>query len=419
MSAANFAEAGGLSVILVNPNVSEQMGGEAIKALQIYQELARQGVRVHQVTHERVKPELDRKFPELSVSYVRDGWVQKALARIGPLPLVLEMIFLGKAVGLIKQLAQERPGSIVHFSSPVSPMLPYFRVPGAPVIIGPINGNIHYPVSFRHRETMPYRVRRRLHRSIQFLHRLTFSGKQRADALLVAGGPRTYQSPRMAGCRDEQFVNSINTGVLDRLYASPRITHSGRNPRFFQNGRLVKHKGTDLAIRSLQRTRNPVELDIIGTGPELENLKALTAKLSLKDRVRFLGWLEDHSRLADTLRPYRAFVFPSLAEAHGIVVVEAMVMGLPVIALNWGGPSLLVTPETGVLIDPVNEEHVINELAKAMDRLAEDGELAERMSIAGRQRVVENGFLWSAVIRDWIALYSRVLEARKADSAAA
>ncbi len=137
---------------------------------------------------------------------------------------------------------------------------------------------------------------------------------------------------------------------------------------------------------------------------------------SIEFRVKFIGWIEDHSRLADTLRQYRAFVFPSLAEAHGIVVLEAMVLGLPVITLNWGGPGLLVTPETGVLIDPIDEEQVINELAWAMDRLAEDGELAEKMSIAGRQRVVDNGFLWSAVIRDWTMLYRRVLATRKADA---
>ncbi len=416
MNTAGLPNSDGLSVILVNPNVSEGMGGEGIKALQICQELARQGVNVHQVTHVRAKPELDRKFPDMRVSYVADGWAQKALNRIGPLRPLLGIIFQRKALRPIKELAKDWPGSIVHFSSPVSPVLPYFRVPGSPVIIGPLNGNIHYPPSFRHRETRPYRVRRRLHPWIQFVLRFTFSGKRRADALLVAGGQRTYQSLRMAGCRDEQFVDSINTGVLDRLYKSPRITHSGPNFRFFQNGRLVRHKGTDLVIKSLKRTRNSIELDIIGKGPELENLKALTAKLSLTDRVKFIGWIEDHSRLADILRQYRAFVFPSLAEAHGIVVLEAMVLGLPVITLNWGGPGLLVTPETGVLIDPIDEEQVINELAWAMDRLAEDGELAEKMSIAGRQRVVENGFLWSAVIRDWTMLYRRVLATRKADA---
>jgi glycosyltransferase involved in cell wall biosynthesis len=216
----------------------------------------------------------------------------------------------------------------------------------------------------------------------------------------------------MAGCKESQLVASIDSGVLDRLYEEPRARHSGRNLRFFQNGRLVEHKGTDMAIRALTKTRNPVELDIIGRGPELEKLKALVGELKLEDRVKFIEWIPDHSKLAEMLRQYRAFVFPSLAEANGIVVQEAMVMGLPVITLNWGGPAMLVTPETGILIEPTDEEHVVSELAKAMDLLAEDGELAESMSIAGRNRAVANGFLWSGVIRSWVDVYQRVLAAR-------
>jgi glycosyltransferase involved in cell wall biosynthesis len=401
-------QTGDLSVILVSPNVSEQMGGEAIKALQIYLELERQGVLVHQVTHDRVKPELDRKYPEMRVSYVKDSKLEQTLVRIGPLSPLLNPIFLWKATRLAKQVLKQHPGSVIHFTSPVSPVLPYFRVHGASVVIGPINGNIHYPPAFRDRESSSYRWRRWLHPILQFLHRHTITGKQHADALLVAGGARTYESLKMCGCRDQQFVDSIDSGVMDRLYENPRITHTGRNLRFFQNGRLVRHKGTDLVIKALKHTRNRIEFDIIGRGPALDGLKALTAELGLEDRVHFIEWIADHSKVAETLRQYRAFVFPSLAEANGIVVQEAMVQGLPVIALDWGGPSLLVTPATGILIEPRSEEYVIGELARAMDLLAEDGQLAEQMSIAGRQRAIEDGYLWSGIIERWTPVYQRV-----------
>ncbi len=399
-----------LSLILISPNVSEQMGGEAIKALQIYLELRRQGVRVFQITHDRVRDELERKFPDMEVSFVADSKLQVVLNRLTPLSPLLGIVFLWKATRIARKILKDRPGSIVHFVAPVSPVLPYFRLPGAPVVIGPLNGNIHFPSSFRRAEPASYRMRRWLHPVLQFLNRFTLQGKQHADALLVAGGERTYQSLRWCGCRDEQFVDSIDSGVLDRLYTSPRISHVGKNVRFFQNGRLVLHKGTDLVIKALKRTRNPIEFDIIGRGPELDNLRALTAKLNLGDRVRFIEWIPDHSKVAEMLREYRAFVFPSLAEANGIVVQEAMVQGLPVITLNWGGPSLLVTRETGIAIEPINEEYVVDQLANAMDILSEDGELAERMSIAGRKRAVDNGYLWSGVIRNWLFVYRRIQE---------
>jgi glycosyltransferase involved in cell wall biosynthesis len=405
-----------LSLILVSPNVSEQMGGEAIKALQIYFELARQGAQVHQITHQRVRDELSRKFPEMKVSYVKDTWPQKLLFRIGLLspamsimsgPLIA-IIFQWRASRLAGKLLRNNPHSLVHFTSPVSPAMPYFRIPEAAVIIGPINGNIHHPPAFRYRETLSYRAQRQLRGLLQLLVRLPFAGKRDARALLLAGGERTRRSLLLAGCRDEQFVESLDSGVLDRLWQAPRISHTGRNVRFVHNGRLVAHKGTDLAIKSLKRTRSPIMLDIIGHGPELPKLRALTKELELESRVKFIEWIADHSKLGEALQSYRAFVFPSLAEANGIVVQEAMVMGLPVIALNWGGPASLVTTETGILINPISETYVIDELAKAMDCLADDGELAERMSVAGRRRANDAGFLWSSLIQQWAEVYRAV-----------
>jgi len=416
LSRANVARP---SVILVSPNVSEQMGGEAIKALQIYLELKHLGIHVHQITHDRVKAELDCNYPDMEVSYVKDTNLQRILCRIGPLAPSLNIIFQWRATRLAKQVLREYPESVIHFTSPVSPVLPYFRVFGACVVIGPINGNIHYPASFRSREPFSYRTRRWLHPILQFLHRHLIVGKRHADALLVAGGERTYESLRMCGCRDEQFIDSIDSGVLDRLDSNARISHAGTNLRFFQNGRLVQHKGSDLVIKALRKTRNPIEFDIIGRGPELGNLKTLTAALNLQDRVHFIEWIPDHSKVAETLRQYRALVFPSLAEANGIVVQEAMVQGLPVIALDWGGPSLLVTPESGVLIKPFSEEQVVSELANAMDLLAVDAQLAERMSIAGRKRARDCGYLWSGVIRNWISVYHQVYERRHRESHAA
>jgi glycosyltransferase involved in cell wall biosynthesis len=410
MTAAVASPGKKFDVILIAPNVSEQMGGEAIKALQIYLELERQGVRVHQVTHERVRRELAKNFPQMSVSYIADTVTEKLLYRISIFEQFLNMLFLRSAAKRAGIVLGENPGALVHFTSPVSPVLPYPNMVNATVVIGPINGNIHYPPGFRHRERLSYKVRRWLHPSMQFLHRIMFSGKRKANALLVAGGERTYESLRMAGCSEKQFVNSIDSGIMDRLYDQPRITHEGKNLRFFHNGRLVEHKGTDLIIKSLLKTRNRIELDIIGRGPELDQLKALAKNLSLEDRVQFIEWVADHSKLAEMLRQYRAFVFPSLAEANGIVVQEAMVQGLPVIACNWGGPSLLVTPETGVLIDPVGEDYVIEQLASSMDRLAEDGNLAETMSIQARERAYNHGYLWSGVIRDWRKTYTKVTE---------
>lgn len=128
--------------------------------------------------------------------------------------------------------------------------------------------------------------------------------------------------------------------------------------------------------------------------------------------MNFIPWVKEHSDLQRMLREYRGFVFPSLAEANGIVVQEAMMMGLPVVCLDWGGPALLVTKETGIAIEPRGEDYVTTELAKAMDTLGEQPDYADQISIAARERAIREGFSWPEIIRRWTAMY-RELAAKK------
>jgi len=68
-----------------------------------------------------------------------------------------------------------------------------------------------------------------------------------------------------------------------------------------------------------------------------------------------------------------------------------------------------VTAETGVLFEPLGEEHVVRELARAMDLLSQDGELAQRMAVAARERALRDGYLWSGIAADFIRLYRRLV----------
>jgi hypothetical protein len=99
-----------LYIILVSPNVSEQMGGEAIKALQIYLELKRQGIRVHQITHERVKPELDSKYPDMKVSYLSDTKLERTSHRLG-FAFGVGLVFLWRAARINYSLHGSRVSS--------------------------------------------------------------------------------------------------------------------------------------------------------------------------------------------------------------------------------------------------------------------------------------------------------------------
>ena len=91
-------------------------------------------------------------------------------------------------------------------------------------------------------------------------------------------------------------------------------------------------------------------------------------------------------------------------------MLEAMAMGLPVIATKWGGPADYLDENTGILIEPTGRESFINEIAEAMIRLAESPELRAQLGHAARTRVVAE-FDWERKIDFILEVYARAAQA--------
>ncbi|MBB5686639.1 glycosyltransferase family 4 protein [Sphingobium boeckii] len=393
-------------VLLVAPNISRKMGGEALKALQILLGLEALGIDVVQVTHSRVRDEVQAMNLTTQVVFVEDHPIEKLFYKLRlnwPLMVVSGWLLHRRAL----QCARATNPWLVHFTSPISPTLPYFRFPKFPVVIGPLNGNILHPAAFSDRETLAKRAGSLMLWPMQKLGGALFRGKRKAT-LLVAGGGRTVRALRLGGCSDARMVPSLDSGVDPDLAAAPRIQHVGHKARFVFIGRLVRYKGCDLAIRAL-RLAPGATIDIYGDGEERAALEDLAGREGVADRVNFLGWFPAGKALFDQLRQYRAFVFPSLAEANGIVVQEAMMLGLPVIALDWGGPALLLDSDKGILIAPDDEAAVVASIAAAMRRLAEDANEANRLSANARAEAERAGYSWPFLLKSWIGTYDRAL----------
>ena len=403
--------AGGASVdrptriLLVAPNISRRMGGEGLKALQIHLELRGMGFEVHQVTHARVRAEIERDYPALAVDYVEDDAVQVALhrTRLGPLLTLLNAWQLHRRA---LRVADSIDPWVVHFTSPISPVQPYFRFPGHPVVIGPLNGNIQHPPAFRDRESRVKALTSRVLRPVQSLLGALFRGKRDA-VILVAGGERTMRALRLGGCSDTQLVPTLDCGIPDALIDRPRAVQQGHNPRFVFLGRLVRYKACDLAIRAVAAADPRVMLDVIGDGPERQRLEALATTLGVADRIRFHGWMQPGPALYDRLDTYRGLVMPTLAEANGIAFQEAMTLGVPIICLDWGGPQELLGADDAVMIAPDDPAAVVAALAAAMTRLADDPDTADRLAARARARALDAGFRWRDLLHRWEDVYRR------------
>lgn len=395
-------------VILIAPNVSEQMGGEGIKALQIFRELRKAHPNVVQITHARNRVELTTRLGLAGVEFVPDTPLMVLLWKTVVLRWLIDPLFFRKAIVLAESIAA-RQGKrnrevIIHQTEPNSPVVRRSLSKHHINVFGPINGNIYYPPAFRRHETSTARLRRKLHFSLQRLNSILPEGLKRADLIFYAGGERTKASLLAAGCSERKLSRTPDCGIPEELLLRPRIIHDGTNHRFVHYGRLVFHKGTALVIESLTKTNSPVSLDIIGRGPELESCQRLVKELQLDGRVKFIDWYPKRDDLFGALVQYRGVVLPSIEDANGIVIQEAMALGLPAICLAWGGPQLLIEHGvSGFLVPPTDRASIVTTIAAHMDRLSTDPVLAESMSQASRDSAT--AWRWSKLIRDWLQTY--------------
>jgi glycosyltransferase involved in cell wall biosynthesis len=391
-------------VFLISQRFGQSAGGEAVKAHQYADFLLAQGHDVTVFTHART---LGHGMA-LAMSRLRttpDSALQRVLWRLPLLRGLLGTYFHFKIRGLVLDEALKGGAApVLHYISPVSPVALRFPPQGFEVVLGPLTGNIYYPPAFRTRMSLADRFRERLHALSQVVFRRLAPEKPRMSRILVSGYERTRASLRLAGANEDQMLDVVDAGVSGAIFARPRLTHQGENLRFVCSGRLVDHKAIDLAIRALARADAGLRLDIYGDGERRAALEALVRDLGLQGRVEFKGWLTRHEDLLDALRAYRGYVFPSLAEANGIAMQEAMAMGLPVITLKWGGPAMLADDDSTLFVMPDSEEAVVAGIAMAMNRLAQDPSLAESLSIKARARA-EQLFTWDAVAESWQKAY--------------
>jgi glycosyltransferase involved in cell wall biosynthesis len=173
-------------------------------------------------------------------------------------------------------------------------------------------------------------------------------------------------------------------------------------------GRLVPLKGVDLLLRAFAEVadESPARLTIVGDGPQREELEALAATLGIEKQVDFTGWL-DPDACAQALNDCDLFVFPSLQEAGGVVVLEAMAAARPVVAARWGGPAELLDDDCAILLDVESRETFHQELVSAIRALCIDPVRRRRLGLAGRRRA-ELEYDWNGLVDRTIAVYREV-----------
>jgi glycosyltransferase involved in cell wall biosynthesis len=179
-----------------------------------------------------------------------------------------------------------------------------------------------------------------------------------------------------------------------------RTVQNAGGMKFLFVGRFLGLKGMALGLAAFAiaaRHHPDATLTMVGKGPVGPAWRKLAHKLGIADRVRWIDWLP-HEDVEALYASHDVLLFPSLHDSGGLVLLEAMSRGLPVVCLNLGGPGVIVDETSGVKVEVAgrSRREVEAALAAALECLLDSPELLASLSKGAQERATR--FNWDSLI---------------------
>ncbi|NOT40050.1 MAG: glycosyltransferase [Alphaproteobacteria bacterium] len=334
----------------------------------------------------------------------------------GLLPLQLYYLFWQIfCVKVARQAAHHhRPELVWHITFGVIRVPSFLWRLGLPFVFGPAGGGERAPLRMRQDYTLAGHLRDGLRdvlnliSSLDPLMWLTFA---RSDLILT----KTRQSARFVPWRWRNKTKVfLELGV--RALGEEGPAGSGGSIRFLYAGGFIYLKAITLAIRAFAafvRLGGVGRFTLVGRGPERSRAEALAKQLGVDALIDWVSWV-DQRELARIYATHDVFVFPSLHDSSGNVVIEALSHGLPVVCFDLGGPAEIVTSDCGVIQSTagLSAHAAAATLGRTLKALQDDASGRERLSSGARQRAEE--FLWPRRVEAAIDLISGALSVGRA-----
>jgi glycosyltransferase involved in cell wall biosynthesis len=289
-----------------------------------------------------------------------------------------------------------------------------FRQPGAwracgrPIVLGPLGGGQICPWRLMgdFGAAWPGEMLRSLTVKLNGLNPFARRSFAAASLILCANEDTAARVPRVFRHKVRLL---LETGIAE-AGTPAQGTAAANGVRLIWVSRLVPIKGAPLAVRAFARARQEqpdLRLTLVGDGPDLAKVRALAARLGVATAIEWTGQvpLTEVKRL---LTQHDVFLFTSLRDTSGNVLLEAMAAGLPAVTLRHHGAAQIATDETALRIPPTHAAETEQQLAAAMVRLARDPALRSRLGAAAAARIREQ-YLWPVKAAQMDALYREAL----------
>ncbi len=235
---------------------------------------------------------------------------------------------------------------------------------------------------------------------------------RRADAVVAISAASAGFVRRLAGREASVIYRGFWPDRIAPVAADPQLRAEAHGrPIVSYVGRLIDGKGVADLVRAFANVSSAQPLlCVVGDGPRRRDLELLAQRLGIRERVRFLGYVEDHQALA-AIMAADVVVNPSYTEGLPTTVLEAALLGRAVLATDVGGTSEIIEHDrSGVLVRPRD----VAALTRELERLLADPELRDRLGRTARVNA-RGRFDWTVSARRFLEVAHR-LNADQADS---
>lgn len=323
--------------------------------------------------------------PNVRVVYFRPAWLRVMPLNSATAPLLYTLWQFG-LLGFSRRLQREQAFDLaIHCTYGVFRHPSFLGYLGIPFVFGPVGGGEDAPLALKRsihgREKIKELLRSLLNKVALFD---PFLWAAYAKATLILTKTEDTRQALPWPFRRRAIVYP-EIGIDAPVGIQPTARQSGEPLRVLFAGRLLGWKGAHLAIRAVAQAVAqgvPVEFTLLGKGPFEPELRKVAAEVGVQDRIRWVSQMPQQELFA-LYRSMHCFLFPSLHDSSGNVVLEAQAYGLPIVCLDLGGPATLVTPDTAIVVRTQGrgEAEVVQNLADSLLAMANDESM--RMAMAG------------------------------------
>jgi glycosyltransferase involved in cell wall biosynthesis len=342
----------------------------------------------------------------LRVAYYRPGWL-RAVPLNSTTAQLLYTVWQFGLLGFARRLHREQKFELaIHCTYGVFRHPSFLGYLGIPFVFGPVGGG----------EDAPWSLKKSIHgrEKIKELLRTLLNKVTLFDPFLWLA----YSKTTLILTKTEDTRLALPWPFRRRAIVYPEIgidapvgiqavaRRQDEPLRVLFAGRLLGWKGAHLAIRAVACAAAkgvPIEFTLLGKGPFESELRRVAGTLGIQSTIRWVSQLPQQE-LFTLFQTMHCFLFPSLHDSSGNVVLEAQANGLPVICLDLGGPVTLVTSETAMVVSTkgCNEAAVIEGLAGALSKLA--GNEGKRLAMANAAIAHAQDMSWENRVKGALAL---------------